>query len=852
MMKWKFCLIFGLMFFIGLVGASEQEYNINVNVHSDGNNSESIILNVDSPTEGEIVGKDIDFNVGINYANLSEVSCMIEFNNDRNGIIFLDSGESFLKLFDIGIVNWNINCWTNSINASKNSSFIIEANSLEITGISGVYSNDDDINTGSVSFFAPGTKLQLRHENSPWKNISISSKDFTIDEDDISSVGKYTLKASRNLLYDGTLVSDSVDFYVVDVDFSLDDYSIDLGDSVEIELIIDNPNKFDGEYTIEVNGNHNILSNSYKVDINGNDVDKTFGYTPNSEGEYEIELIMKINHNGNWDYTKKLSLEVDSNEDTKNPEVNLVYPAWEEVIRSSEIEFIYDVTDNVDLAECTLKLYNATENSAGLYETAGLIFPLNNNDRDLAKEDPLGDDDTIKLKLIDFDEGQYIWEVKCKDGAGNSNVDYNYFVVDLSGGTYNYGGTISDGMDYAREEEVSDLVDAINSFLENINSLALDESQAAEILNIEDDMTHYKKKLLQIDQDLKYNLKFMSTDKYEKRIAEIDEEIDEIKDNIIVGIDVTDTYEYSKSSIDLEVKEIIFDYFDATGQNIGNSALKKIIKGNEELQDSISARVEVLAIDVEYIDGTKKMILVNKKFDIDSNPADKLLEVVPEDLAEQIFFTIDSDDIGEGIWEVRLSDLENDELTYYFFSEESLQNIQKTESLLFGEEIKGDVNLITGFVTGIGEIGSSMILPFLVLFLFMGYVGFVIFGKARLEVWKKEPNVVRILDLMKNTKLLLKENKVLDARENYQKMSEIYKVLPNKCKNFFFNEIKIIRLAIDKKDVLNLIIEYEKARNENRLTDASELHSKISSIYKKLPKKFQDKVYQRLIKNEVK
>jgi hypothetical protein len=160
--------------------------------------------------------------------------------------------------------------------------------------------------------------------------------------------------------------------------------------------------------------------------------------------------------------------------------------------------------------------------------------------------------------------------------------------------------------------------------------------------------------------------------------------------------------------------------------------------------------------------------------------------------------------------------------------------------------------MITGFVVGVGDSLGLGILPILVGALFIGYVGFLAVGRAKLEIWKKEPNVVRILDLMKNTKLLLKENNVTDARANYAKMSDIYKVLPNKTKHFFFNEIKMIRLAIDKKDVINLMKEYEQAKNAGRMEDASELHAKISSVYKKLPKKFQEKVYQRLIKNELK
>jgi hypothetical protein len=194
---------------------------------------------------------------------------------------------------------------------------------------------------------------------------------------------------------------------------------------------------------------------------------------------------------------------------------------------------------------------------------------------------------------------------------------------------------------------------------------------------------------------------------------------------------------------------------------------------------------------------------------------------------------------------------EDSKITYYFYGDLSLQKIEKTESIIFNDMLADDVGMITGFAVAIEDGFSFSFLGFFVGFLFLGYVGFLAAGKIKLNYWKKDPNVSRMIGLIEDTKRLLKQNNVEGSRDNYHKMSEIYKTLPNKTKNFFFNEIKIVRLAIDKKDVLNLVKEYERARSEFRKDDAVELHSKINEIYKKLPKKFQDKIYRRLVKNEV-
>ena len=844
----KFLVILGVLFFIGFVGASEQEYNIMIRINHVGDSSGEILMNVIAPENNTIVGNPIEFDIEINYSNFNSLSCELSLDGWYNVTFDPAYHLSFYNFSSDDFHNWDLRCYDGEEENSSSGSFKVEDVNFNFSNIenNGIYFNDKPIEgsfgfTKDIQFFLNGNNIT--------SNVYFLNGDFRIDKSYFSNAGYYNLTVVSNY-FENTLTK-SIGFYVVSADVSLDDDDIDLGETADIKVDINHLN-FPGNYKIYIDGSSSSWKDVSFYATSGN-ISESFNYTPNAEKDYEIKLVVNV---GTKSFSKTITLDVDG--DTKKPVVNLVYPANDEIVREENITFVYNVSDDSSLsdAECKFMLYDATyyPDKSLSFIAGEKIFPLSIEDNKYAVEKDLANNnhDEIEVDMYFFEEQAYYWEVECTDSSGNKNVyDGNFFLVDFNG---KYSNTENNAMDYARESEIGDLLNKADSFLESIDNIGLNENKILNLLKLEDNVNSYKKLLKSWQSSLADGMRGLTQEQKDRQMEIIDKGIDEIMENMIIGIHVGgEPYEYSKSSLGLEVEDVLTDYFDATNQNIGGSALKKIIRGNEELQDSLRLDgAEVFAVDVEYFDGVKKMILVNKKFDIDSNPADKLLEVIPEDLSKDVYFTVDSDDIGEGIWEVLLSDLENEELTYYFFSEESLQNIQKTESLLFGEEIRSNVNLITGFVTGVGEIGSAMILPFLLLSLFMGYVGFIIFEKARLEVWKKEPNVVRILDLMKRTKLLLKENKVLDARENYRQMGEIYKVLPNKCKNFFFNEIKIIRLAIDKKDVLNLIIEYEKARSENRLADASELHSKISEIYKKLPKKFQDKVYQRLIKNEVK
>ena len=828
---------------VGLVSGSSQFYNLNIDVEKIENlNSEEIILTVNSPNDGSIILSPIEFDLSLNYSDMSQVDCKLYI--DGLSYDFGANGDSFYNIeLSSGQKNWEITCRDfedSNINTSVDGNFNVF--DFSINSLDEFYFNDSTI-SGTVN--SQGDfELKLKC-GSDVQTINTSGGNFNVESPAISAPGKYELIATTNYYSEELSVSRNFSVGYASVKFVEENSNVE--ENVGVKLYIDSQG-FSGNYYIRV-GSELIAGDGFTgatvINIDAGN------FKSSSDGSYSLALTGQVNNkNYNFAGLNTLTVAKAGNSDIDSPDIDLKYPAWEETVTGSEIEFVYTVEDDYNISECKLKIYNASKNSAGIYETDGLIFPLSNSDKTLANEDSLDKSDEVKLKLIDFDAGDFIWEVKCKDGSGNTEWDFNYFKVDFS--STSYAKKITDATNnYTREDEVNDLIGKINTFLEAESNLGIEERNALEILGIDGDMSFYKKQLIQMDQDLKFNLKFMEEAKREKRILEIDEEIDEIRDSIVVKIEVTDSYEYSKNSIDVDVFEIISRYFVATNHNIKSSALKGISRYNEGLQSKLGSRVEALRLTIDYVDESREMILVSKKLTFDAEGEEKLLEIIDEDITKEIIFVNDAKDIGEGIWEIEIDNLMDGELVYYFYDDLSLQKIEKTESLLFDEEGRLETNMITGFVVGISDGLSFSFYSFLIGFLFMGYVGFFLFGKARLEVWKKDVAVSNLLNLIEKTKLLLRQNDVENARENYHKMGEAYKLLPNKCKLFFFNEIKMVRLAIDKKDVLNLVKEYEKAKVENRNEDTIRLHARISEIYKKLPKKFQDKVYQRLVKNEI-
>jgi uncharacterized membrane protein len=118
------------------------------------------------------------------------------------------------------------------------------------------------------------------------------------------------------------------------------------------------------------------------------------------------------------------------------------------------------------------------------------------------------------------------------------------------------------------------------------------------------------------------------------------------------------------------------------------------------------------------------------------------------------------------------------------------------------------------------------------------------FKKLKMLSWRKEPNVVRIIDLINDIEKLLREKEIEKAREKYYKIKEIYPVLPSKTKTYFYKKINEMLVRIDKKDIFGLVKEYQEAKRKWNKEDYMRLYEDIKKIYERLPEKDRKKVYE--------
>jgi len=198
------------------------------------------------------------------------------------------------------------------------------------------------------------------------------------------------------------------------------------------------------------------------------------------EGTYKIKLKNIQGGSKNFGEIEFGTLTVNNGDDITDPDVKLIYPDWEDEVDSEDIEFEFKVDEARGIENCSFKLYSAKEGSGGVYQTDELLFPLSSNDKKLAEMGDVKDDKKVELRLIEFDEGDYIWEVKCFDEAGNDDWDFNYFEVKFEDSVEKKENNKANN--YSRQDEVAELIEKMNEFLEKEDDFGIEERRILDIL----------------------------------------------------------------------------------------------------------------------------------------------------------------------------------------------------------------------------------------------------------------------------------------------------------------------------------------------------------------------------------
>jgi len=634
----------------------------------------------------------------------------------------------------------------------------------------------------------------------------------------------------------------------------------------QIEFTLSKKNISEGEsVTFQINISTLINSTiNYKLDFGNGDEKTGFMLNTNKanfleDNFYNLEGSYKVNLTTYIDYVPYERLETitvnpiapTNYEDNESPLITLIEPEDNKIVyienKNSSISFSYKASDNVKIDNCTFSLYYFGKSD----------FSEAVNIEDYGFNKTLKDNEEVKLSLKDFDEGDYSWYIECLDNSSNVLEKYRDFAV--------IDNSINETPLFlsAQTNENQNEIDRVENLIESINEFFIKEekydSKTKEVVSdigILEDLKFYKKKLLQMKLDIKHNIDYIKdSEKREKRLEEIVEDVREYEKKIPESVNVIDSYEYQKNSLEFNVEEIVHSYIESKGIILNKRKIDGMVRQNEFISNFIISSADIKQVQIEYNNSVEKITLITKKIKIKNESFDSFIEIIPKEVAEnsaEIIFINNYKVIKQDqIFEIKKEDLKEDKLIYYVKRIVEFDEIEKTNTMPFIEEsTEENFNPLTGMVSFFG-IDTKKSIWFLISWSLVLIIAYFIISSLyrnfQIKGGKNKKEIEKILDLVLHAKEFLEKKDVDRAKEIYHKISEEYSLLPENSRKFIFKKIEKLRVEIDKKDISSLIKEFTGAMKEGRKEDALLIYKDINKIYPRMPKRYKRVVYEKVI-----
>ena len=824
---------------------SEQIFRVMIDLESSNESQENLLLNVSGPIGN--TRNPILFSINVNYSK--DFNCSLQVGGEF-GEYFNSNIDYELELPN-GNYNWGVVC-LDPLNASitntslgsfsVNENFyssLIEGKLYFLDLIQNKIQNPEIIFVNSSNPSNLSLQIIKNSNEIVYTKNYLNSASIPMNETILNSAGNYSLKATFSEISPNYVVL--INFSVASANLLLNATSIKEGDSVKITANVNSPSEKINSALLSYGDGS---SNTDYYALNSLQFNNVFTKKYTQKGNYAPKLSLIIGGESFEIQKNGLSVtEVPNPKDNDEPDITLLNPDPKEVIYVNSVNFSYKASDNVQLKNCTFKLYeNCQSLTTCTTSESDLIFPTNSQQRGIANNGSVQNNKEVSVKLQDFEEGIYKWVVECYDNSSNYNWETDIFQISL-----NETANVTNS-NYEYKEEVEELKELADNFLSL--SFSLEEKEVLEGLNILNNTKYYKKRLLDVQEFFQENYKYVSNEALrERKTNEYLDELEIIKTGIPLDISIKEDYEYIKNSVDEDFQKIIEDYFYETNTQLSKSSLRKLEEINRQIQNEISVSVDIKHVEIEYSNGTQEIVFVKKKVTKESDSYNVILEIIPEEVVKnegEIIFITDNEPVGSGrIFEIDYDDLINGEIIYYITKPIKLKDIENTETVLFEEYLTNVETRVTGFSVFGGfseDLTIYIVITFILLIVLLVIIPIVI-KKFKMISWKKEPNVVKVIHLIEEINRLLKEREIEKARENYYKIKEIYPVLPYKTRPYFYKKISEMLVKIDKKDIFGLVKEYQEAKKRWDKENLMRLYEDIKKIYKRLPEKDRKKVY---------
>jgi tetratricopeptide (TPR) repeat protein len=569
----------------------------------------------------------------------------------------------------------------------------------------------------------------------------------------------------------------------------------------------------------------------------------TLNHVYHSTGKYSVLLTV----NSNSTYTRTLSITVNSvssGTDNSGPQISLLAPADNKIISDNQINFSYTSVDNVYVSNCTLSIYFYANNSLlGVSVYSNLNTDSNNK--------------TTNTSLTDFDEGSYSWDVGCYDNSSNYEEENRNFEVS-HGSNYISATQTQESLNLSAGDliilnNIDDLISKASAFITKEDSYGAKEKEVITDLKLDDTVVNYKKILMQMKQDISYNLGFMQDESLrQSRRQQIQDQITEMQTEIPLDISVEDSYDYYKTESKPVIEDIMKNYSALEREDVNSLDFNALSDSLSSLQEGAIISTNAKSVKITYSDRSDEITLIRKSIEIKNNSFDSFVEYIPISISSSpITFVTNSNSLGSQYFQVQLKDISDSKIVYYIKDTINLKDIEGTSTVLLSSSIQpSKLSGITGFVTlfqsgNRGDLGVYAIWFVLASLILVG--GTYSMKKYTISrIMSNDENFRDVILKIKDADVAIK-NKDFDSAKNcYREIKDKYMRLPENAKTLSYNKIRLLQIKLDRKEAISLVKEFTQAAKENRKDDALLIYSKIKSIYPRLLEKDRQRLYEKV------
>ncbi|MGV8151842.1 MAG: hypothetical protein ACP5OG_02080 [Candidatus Nanoarchaeia archaeon] len=785
--------------------------------------SSDLEINIISPKNNTKIANPINFKFNISYLSIENLSCNLNINNQTYAINPLLTNSDNLELVN-GNYTWALGCFDKEnpfVNKTVSGEFYINSQFYLLEEMQKVYSKEEKIN---ISIFADSgnVSLELLRPDNSTIFYSLSEpypKTQTIDSSALTQKGTYFVKVVSSYLENPRTINRN--FTIPEINLEIDKNNILKNQSINFIINISSNEKI-SSYILDFNDNSAYVTN---ISVNAYSINLPISHAYANEGTFKPKLAIMIQ--GRVFYIEKNITVNSSTSDNASPSIELISPEDDSTLEDNSVVFSYKAEDNIRISNCTLEIYNDSGSFGELIYEKTTTDIANNKEINLTR---------------DLAEGEYSWYVFCYDNSSNYNEESKEFKIELESESTTLT-TQSSKSSLSKEktqevEKAREVIEKINNFLNKSDSFQQEEKQVIDNLKLFSVLNSYKTRLLQIEKDL--------DSAPDSRKTELMLEVESIESSIIRNLRVISTYQYSKNTVSDNLKEAISTYTKENNIVIDSRALDKLTNANKEIQKNLLYTSSVKQVEIED-SSVHKFTLITKKINVTGESSDTILEFIPSEISSRgVNFTVKSKKITENIYEVYLSDLEDDTIIYSIEGYIEPKELEKTDTFLFKEFVIKDLP-ITGFAILPGGLNIGyyfFIVLGIIIFIYLTITGI---KQKRIIHLKKQENGRKIIKLIKEIRISLKRKELEIARQKYLEIKENYSSLDIDSKNLVYPVMKKIALRINKQDIVLLYKEFRKCKNENRIEDANKIYEKIQTIYKELPEKYRERFYKKFL-----